>query len=404
MSESFDFLFAELEEGKPVEVLRVGEFVDRSGRPVTVTDEDLDAFVANFEANAAGQEVPIDVNHERGEAAGWIQSLTRAGDTLTGVPDWNELGVRLVGERVYRYLSATIDLAKKVIKSVSLVNFPAVKGLRPVELAEGVYGLEEEPGLLERVMAAVKAAFESENKGGDEDETDVAEFVIRKEGSEIVLYSKDGEKVLGRFPFGPGTEYSDEDAARAAAAEREKEIERIKYTKEASEMLTDEEKAELREKLREEILAELAEKQKTEVELREQVRAEVVVEFKEQIEAEMAERYERRQKLVEFAEKLCGGEAGLSAKPEDVVAVLEALPEDQVETVQALLEGKVVDFGERGSSRDGEGEKKELPQEFTAHLSEWVEAGFEVADFFEDLDMDPDEYDLSEFEKEENDG
>lgn len=52
--------------------------------------------------------------------------------------------------------------------------------------------------------------------------------VIRKEGSEIVLYSSDGEKILGRFPFGKGKKYKDETAARAAAHEREGQIEIFK--------------------------------------------------------------------------------------------------------------------------------------------------------------------------------
>jgi len=295
---------------------------------------------------------------------------------------------------VYRYVSATIDLVGKVIKSVSLVNFPAVKGLRPVELSEGVYGLAEEPGLLERVVAAVKAAFESEDEGGEEKGEDEVELVIRKEENEIVLYSKDGKKILGRFPFGPGQKYADEESARAAAEEREKEIERIKHSKEASEM-TDEEKAKLREEIREELLAEMAERETTLVELREQVRTEV--------EAEMAERFERRKELSEFAEELCGGdEAGLSAKPEEVVEFLEALPEEQVEAAQALLKSKVVDFTEHGSSRGGQDDKKKVPEEFAVHLRDWVRAGFELAEFFEDNELgDPGEYDLAEFEKKE---
>lgn len=57
--------------------------------------------------------------------------------------------------------------------------------------------------------------------------------VIRKEGNEIVLYSSDGTKVLGRFPFGPGQPYEDEDAARAAAHKREGQIQFFKKHGEA---------------------------------------------------------------------------------------------------------------------------------------------------------------------------
>ena len=92
--------------------------------------------------------------------------------------------------------------------------------------------------------------------------------------------------------------------------------------------------------------------------------AELRAELREELEAEMAEKFERRRGLVEFAEELCGGDAGLSASPEDVVAALEELTDEQAERVKALLGAKVVDFSERGSARDGKGSKKELPTEW----------------------------------------
>lgn len=137
--------FSEVQEGKPVEVLRTGTFEDKRGKTVKVTLEDLETFVANFKAGAAGQEVPIDVDHERAGAAGWVADLWRAGDKLMGSVDWNDRGRELVGGRVYRYLSATIDLARKVIKTISLVNFPAVKGLAALELSEDEAGKTERP-------------------------------------------------------------------------------------------------------------------------------------------------------------------------------------------------------------------------------------------------------------------
>jgi len=419
-----DFLFAEANEaGTPVEVLRTGDFVDRHGKEVTVVDEDLDTFVASFEAGLAEQEVPIDVNHERAEAAGWVRKVWRDGDRLLASVDWNDVGRKLVGDKVYRYLSATIDLAKKVIKSVSLVNFPAVKGLQPVELGEtGVYALEEK---------------------------DDAELVIRKEGDEIILYSADGSKVLGRFPFGAGKEHANEEAAREAAAKRERQIQYFKhreggeevgdwaelqgniqnvigawgkwagsFTKcvqvlagkpgitdtqalcawlhkqgegkwpaegqeyypsvlelqaiadavaplivklEEEDRMNEKELAELREKIRKEYEAELAAQQTQMVEMREKVKAEV--------EAEMKARYERRTTLVEFAAQVTSGEHGLGTKPEEIVAFLEALPGDQeIQAAMAILKAKVVDFGEHGSSRDGQGGKKALPKEYADAL------------------------------------
>jgi hypothetical protein len=55
------------------------------------------------------------------------------------------------------------------------------------------------------------------------------EEVIKKEGDEVILYSKDGKKVLGRFPFGKGKKYADEKSARAAAHKREGQVQFFKH-------------------------------------------------------------------------------------------------------------------------------------------------------------------------------
>lgn len=123
-------------EAPPIDVIRVGTFTDMNKRTVTITQTDLDAFVSNHAANTAGQDVPVDVDHRRQEAAGWILRLFRDGDVLRAVPRWNAHGARLVGDQMYRYISATINLAQKTIISVSLTNFPAVKNLAPIALSE----------------------------------------------------------------------------------------------------------------------------------------------------------------------------------------------------------------------------------------------------------------------------
>ena len=125
--------------------------------------------------------------------------------------------------------------------------------------------------------------------------------------------------------------------------------------------MNEKELAELREKIRKEYEAELAAQQTQMVEMREKVKAEV--------EAEMKPRYERRTTLVEFAAQVTSGEHGLGTKPEEIVAFLEALPGDQeIQAAMAILKAKVVDFGEHGSSRDGQGGKKALPKEYADAL------------------------------------
>lgn len=334
------FYVSEVAEAKPVEIMRVGAFTSHSGKEVEVTSDDLDLYVQNFEAGAAGQDVPIDVQHRRDEAAGWLKRVWREGDRLLGQVDWNEMGKRLVGEQIYRYLSATIHLKNKFIHSISLVNFPAIKGLRPVELSAYTY-----------------------IEGGGQDR------VNQQEQSQADLSeNQDQEEV---------TNMSGQDTQTP-----EVNLE------------------ELRQEIRAELEAELEEKEQTLVELRQQVKAEV--------EAELSAKFERRQGLVQFAEKLCG-DAGvaLSAKSDDVVEFLEGLDDDQVEAAKVLLEAKIVDFGEQGSSGKGPGEGKEkLDPVIAANLQEWVEAERTVAEFFAanaDVLGAMDQYDLSEF-KEGNDG
>ena len=170
-------MIAEFAEGRPVEVLRTGSFVDMYGLDVTIDVELMDEMVVNFAAGAAGQEVPVDIDHYKSEAAGWVTALYREGDRLFAQIDWNELGAQLVGGRVYRYVSAFLDLTSKVLKSVSLVNFPAVKGLAPVELSEGVFGFggagfrpdevlciqqEKERNMSEELREQIRAELEAE--------------------------------------------------------------------------------------------------------------------------------------------------------------------------------------------------------------------------------------------------
>lgn len=338
---------AEGEEPRPVEVLRVGAFVDRNGKDVEIGETDLDAFAANFEAGTAGQDVPVDLEHAYGEAAGWVRRLWRDGEKLLAEIEWNSLGRQLVGDQVYRYVSASLDLAGKVLRSVSLVNFPAVKGLAPVELSEGVYGLESLPpssvGLVERVVEAVRGLLEGRT-------TDL----------EMITTDSEMDDETGGGEMG----------------------------------MTDEERAALREELRGELVAEMEARRQSEAELREQLRGE--------LQAELTARFERRQGFAEFAERVCGGDAGLSAKPEDVVEFLAGLPEDAVEQAQALLESKVVDFSERGSGRDGNAGKAEVPRELRAALTMWLESGGELAEWFainEDVVGPMAGYDLSAWEK-----
>jgi hypothetical protein len=338
---------AEADSEKPVEVLRVGTFTDMSGKEVKITEADLEAFIASFTAGAAGQDVPIDIDHQRAEAGGWIKRMEKIGEKLLAWVDWNELGRQLVGDKVYRYLSATIDLAGKVIKSVSLVNFPAVKGLKPVELSEGVFALEQD-GLMNEILT-------------------------RLDNLMVFLTGK-----------------LDKPMPEVEASEPEIEQPIIQEIQ----TMNEQELKELREQIRTEeaakVAAELAERRNTEAQLREQIRNE---------ERALAEQqFKARASLVEFATKITTGDAGLSVKADDIVALLEAQPTPELqEQMKAVLQAKVVKFAEVGSAGNGPQEgKMQLPQECRGDV---ISGELTIKDLFDNkiIPGKPEEYDFSEF-------
>lgn len=411
------FLYLQLSEqqGKPVEILRTGTFTDRNGQKVEVTTDDLDAYVANFKAGAAGQDVPIDVDHDRREAGGWFTRIWREGDRLLGEVDWNELGQKLVGDKIYRYLSATIDLAAKVIKSVSLVNFPAVKGLKPVELSDGAMTFapesrfsrwinffnrgDDEAGLMEgeRLQITISDFLQAILHKVFTDRADTLALTGHITADERKQMSTAIGEALTVFADNAGDAGSRTIPAPSYYPEMMFSQSKQSPQPTQEDVMDEKQLAELREKIRKEeaekVAAELAQKQQQETELREQIRKEE----REKAEVELREQYERRRGFTEFADEICNGEAALSAKPEQVIELLEALPnQEAIDKAKALLKAKVVSFTERGSSRNGKVGLKELPE---AARKDVIDGTFTLKELFDShvLPGQPAEYDLSEF-------
>jgi hypothetical protein len=384
-----DFCFVALGEGSPVEILRVGEFVDMHGRDVSITEDMLDAFVANFEAGAAGQEIPFDIVHEKREAAGWLKKLWREGETLLGIPEWNSLGEQLIGDKIYQYLSATIDMVGQFIKTISLVNTPAVKGLKPVALAESVITWEKGTiGLGAYFQARIHLDFTRVA-----DAMAMAGFVTpdeRKElsgaiGAGLEAFAGDlgdvGEKVMEAPYFEPYVYYSEAEDEKGDVGMNEAE-----------------QRKRLRAEIRAELAAEMAENKKLETKLREEIRAEE----RALLEAE----YARHGELVAFAEEVCRGENALSESPEEVIAFLSGLEGEQLEKAKALLRSKTVDLTERGSSGKGEGEGKLIPLNgfVQKQLRTYLDEGQGTVEEFFALNAEElgeaAQYDLAEFAEE----
>lgn len=136
-----------LTDGKPFEALRDGNFTDMRGNGLVVPPERLGELVKNTndyiaqgskDGNGSPVGLPIDIRkHENGDAAGWIMAAALSAKGIVElVPKWTELGLEAVGKGIQRLFSATVDPVKWRIVGGSLTNWPAVKGLRAVELQE----------------------------------------------------------------------------------------------------------------------------------------------------------------------------------------------------------------------------------------------------------------------------
>lgn len=188
MSEETNILFIELaglEYDKPFDGMVAGKFTDMHGRSVEITASDLQAIADNTNALIASTKaesgelagLPIDeMQHNKGHAAGWLLGVELAGQVLRIIPQWTELGRELIGKKIQRYFSATIDLAKKVILGGTLTNWPATRDnatgrvlLRPIELSESLFQIQaetetEEPPIIleeEKTMSELNEELKS---------------------------------------------------------------------------------------------------------------------------------------------------------------------------------------------------------------------------------------------------
>ena len=427
LSQARDFWFAPLAEGtaaKPIEILCEGTFKDMYGRWTVISSDDVDAYATNFEAGAAGQDVPIDVDHQEGEAAGWLDKvwviqrdfviadfeyddetgqMVRIGEhsenrkVLLGLPKWNKLGREYVGEQIYRYLSPLIDIVRKVLLSVSLVNFPAIKGMQPVELSADltryVRLADGQPGSV-RIGDYLQAKIHSYFTG-IADNMAISGLLSVEERKELSAAIGAALEAFGEN-VGPGGQrmiavpefdwyyYSAPRGETKGGQAMPKE----------GNPTEDELREEIRKQERAALRKELEDAQGQEARLR----AEIHDQERKLLEAQMAQQRE----VAQLAERLCSGTAALSALPEEVAGVLTAIEDEALRAkIVALLESKVVDLGERGSDRDGKGALKELPGAYKPLLRMWLNDGNEIVRFFE-INADElgqmAEYDLEAFQ------
>ncbi len=350
-----------------IEAIRTGQFTDMNGKPITIDIALLDALVENFANNKAGQEIPIDLNHERKEAAGWLLGVRRLNNSLFVAPNWNELGLSMVHSKQYRYVSCTIDLVEKYLLSVSLTNFPAVNNMRPIELSR----------MNEGASSSLIVLFQKP-------EESMAKDVNVKPTEEKVVPPAESESKT------PPAELSA--SATPATPVVKSDIPNRDEVVAQFRQQADAEIASIRKQLND-LLGDLQAQRQA-----------AVADFMSQVRTE--------RQIAEFSERVTStGKHAIPAKPADVAAVLSALPAANREAVQNLLEsiyaGGTVDFSEMGTSagKPIAAEAVQLSSEWQRVLRSHINTGGTVDEFFAlnaDLLGDKGKYDLGAFAKKES--
>ena len=110
------------------------------------TEPYLQELQANFNNKVLGNTRPfIDVDHDEGQSAGWVNSLLMESDGLYAEIEWTDYGMGLIKSLSYRYFSPWISSytnpeTKKTYKNVfrggALTNVPFLKMLPEITLGE----------------------------------------------------------------------------------------------------------------------------------------------------------------------------------------------------------------------------------------------------------------------------
>jgi hypothetical protein len=146
-----------LAENKPVMVFPIGKFRTRDYPKLNLDRAFADQIIEHFDSKVLGATEPfIDASGKHDYAApagGWVKKLFIApwegGEALWADPDWTSEGKRVIGEKLYRYISPSItkhtipetgEEIYPVLHSMSLTNTPVLRMMPPVSLAEMVNG------------------------------------------------------------------------------------------------------------------------------------------------------------------------------------------------------------------------------------------------------------------------
>ncbi|MBH8611946.1 peptidase [Pseudomonas mohnii] len=140
---------------KPLHIFKPGTHTAMSGASYDFSESDLAATVRAYDP--ALHEAPMVIGHPKHDApaAGWVKSLTATAQGLIAEPQQVDAAfAELVAKGSYKKISASFyhpDAANNPVPGVYYLRHvgflgaqpPSVKGLRPIELAEGEDGVVE---------------------------------------------------------------------------------------------------------------------------------------------------------------------------------------------------------------------------------------------------------------------
>ena len=361
-----DFALATGEEGSEVitvQLMQPGQFIDAAGRPLTITDDKLDAYERNYNANVAGQQLPVFVGHpaRRAEApaAAWFKrvytQVVEGAKTLWAELELTALGKQTLETGLYKYISASVDLANDVIMGAGFCNMPAITGMEAIELSQFLHepgGEPEAVGLLRQLVAGIKRLPELwANVPGLADlattTVDPPEHLI-SEGNRMEnlldLTKMTAEQLAEYMAAAVETALAKRDADLTASLSDSADLEQMGQ--------------------------------------RSKQFADLLQKHDEERVAEWTRQAERNNGIADFVRTVTDGEAALSTAPDDLTAFLSGLNDDQLATVKAILTTKVADLSERGHTGAGDG-LRPLPAEAKAGLEAHLAQGGELQDFID---------------------
>lgn len=370
-------LFIELEsaDGKPFDAFAPGKFIDMLGRPVEFEEGDLAAYIANttkaIEATKSESGIvaglPIDaMNHDKGNAAGWIVGVELVGNIIRVIPQWTELGRDLISRGLQKFFSATVDVASKTLLGGSLTNWPAMKEggrnkLRPIELSESLQ--------LREIVQSDDSQYGEGNMSKQNDNTPEA---VQQE-------------LLPAAPV----------ATVDLAAMREQIKTELLAEFQAKNDDGDDAAKRMKEAVKLEAFADVADLSQAREEMLAQMQAALLSEYNRMqanagnMLADMMRQIKRDQHIAEFSQRVVSGTEqrpyGLPVGQEEVETFLLSLNDKQREAAESILtrthETGLVHFGELGHGKRINGTAT-LEPVYSATLATWVAEGNSIREFF----------------------